>query len=161
MNIRSFIKKDWASVSRIYRQGIATGIATFETEVPSFEKWDKKFIATCRLVAEINDQVVGFAILSRVSDREVYRGVAEVTVYIAEEHRRKGIGKTLLVALIKESEKKGFWTLQAGIFSKNIPSIKMHEQCGFRVVGIREKIGQRNGKWYNNHLLERRSKLID
>ena len=160
MTIRSFINQDWTSISRIYAEGIATGIATFETEVPSFKKWDKKFIDTCRLIAEVNDQVIGFAVLSRVSNREVYRGVAEVTVYVAKEYRGKGIGKILLNALIAESERNGFWTLQAGIFSENIPSIKMHEQCGFRVVGVREKIGQRNGKWYDNHFLERRSKSV-
>lgn len=160
INIRTFKKQDWASVSKIYAQGIATGIATFETEVPSFKVWNKKFITKCRLVAEVNNEVVGFAVLSQVSKREVYKGVAEVTVYVAEKVRGKGIGKLLLEALVNESEKEGFWTLQAGIFSMNKASIKLHENCGFRVVGIREKIGKRDGKWHDNHFLERRSNKI-
>lgn len=161
LNIRTFKKQDWASVSKIYAQGIATGIATFETEVPSFKVWNKKFITKCRLVAEINNEVVGFAVLTQVSKRKVYQGVAEVTVYVAEKVRGKGIGKLLLEALVNESEKEGFWTLQAGIFSMNKASIKLHESCGFRVVGIREKIGKRDGKWHDNHFLERRSKKIN
>lgn len=158
--IRPFIKKDWASVSEIYTQGIATGIATFETEVPSFEVWNKKFLKQCRIIAESDSIVIGFGVLSQVSKREVYKGVAEVTVYVAEKFRGKGVGKLLLNTLIEESEQNGFWTLQAAIFSENMASIKLHEKCGFRVVGIREKIGQRNGKWYDNHFLERRSKSI-
>lgn len=161
MTVRPFIKQDWTSVSRIYAKGLATGIATFETEVPSFEVWDSKFINSCRLVAEIDSEVVAFAVLSQVSKREVYKGLAEVTVYVDDKNQGKGIGCLLLTELIKCSESNGFWTLQAGVFSQNIASIKLHEKCGFRVVGVREKIGQRNGKWYDNHFLERRSKLID
>ena len=160
LEIRAFNNQDWTSVSKIYAEGIATGVATFETEVPSFNVWDNKFIKQCRLVAEANSKVVGFAVLSQVSKREVYKGVAEVTVYMATNERGKGIGKMLLEALVIESEKKGFWTLQAGIFSANKASIELHKKCGFRVVGIREKIGKRGGKWHDNHFLERRSKLI-
>ena len=160
LEIRAFNKQDWASVSKIYAEGIATGVATFETKVPSFNVWDEKFIKQCRLVAEVNSKIVGFAVLSQVSKREVYKGVAEVTVYVATNERGKGIGKRLLETLVIESEKKGFWTLQAGIFSANKASIELHKKCGFRVVGIREKIGKRGGKWHDNHFLERRSKLI-
>lgn len=160
LKIRTFKEQDWASVSTIYAEGIATGIATFETEVPSFDVWDKKFIKTCRLVAEIDHQVVGFAVLSQVSNRKVYKGVAEVTIYISESKRGQGIGKQLLNALISESENQGFWTLQAGIFSLNKPSIELHKNCGFRVVGIREKIGKRDGKWLDNHFLEKRSNSV-
>ena len=160
LEIRAFNNQDWTSVSKIYAEGIATGVATFETEVPSFNVWDNKFIKQCRLVAEANSKVVGFAVLSQVYKREVYKGVAEVTVYMATNERGKGIGKMLLEALVIESEKKGFWTLQAGIFSANKASIELHKKCGFRVVGIREKIGKRGGKWHDNHFLERRSKLI-
>ena len=160
MTVRPFIKQDWTSVSRIYAKGLATGIATFETEVPSFEVWDSKFISSCRLVAEIDSEVVAFVVLSQVSKREVYKGVAEVTVYVDDKSQGRGIGYLLLTELIKCSESNGFWTLQAGIFSQNIASIKLHEKCGFRVVGVREKIGKRNGKWYDNHFLERRSKSI-
>lgn len=158
--IRAFKKQDWTSVSKIYAEGIATGIATFETEVPSFGVWDEKFVKTCRLVAEVDRDVVGFAVLSQVSNREVYKGVAEVTIYIAEIQRGKGIGKQLLDALVIESEKEGYWTLQAGIFSENKASIQLHKYCGFRVVGIREKIGQRDSIWHDNVLMERRSKIM-
>lgn len=161
ISIRAFKELDWASVSKIYAEGIATGIATFETEVPSFNVWNKKFIEKCRIVAVVNDEVVGFAVLSQVSKRKVYSGVAEVTVYVSETERGKGIGKLLLEALIRESENEGFWTLQAGIFSLNKPSIELHKKCGFRVVGTREKIGKREGKWYDNHFLERRSQKIN
>ena len=157
-SIRIFEEKDWTSVSEIYAQGIATGIATFETEVPSYDVWNEKFIKTCRLVAVDGNQVVGFAVLSQVSKREVYKGVAEVTIYISESQRGKGIGRQLLDALVIESEKEGFWTLQAGILSLNHASIELHKKCGFRIVGLREKIGKRNGIWYDNVLMERRSK---
>ena len=161
LKIRNFNKQDWASVAKIYAEGIATGIATFETEVPSFGIWDEKFIEECRLIAESNGEIAGFAVLSQVSKRKVYKGVAEVTIYIAESQRGKGIGKQLLNTLILESEKEGFWSLQAGIFSENVPSIELHESCGFRTVGIRDKIGKRNGVWHDNVLMERRSKIIN
>jgi phosphinothricin acetyltransferase len=157
-SIRTFEEKYWTSVSEIYAQGIATGIATFETKVPSYDVWNEKFIKTCRLVAVDGNQVAGFAVLSQVSKREVYKGVAEVTIYIEESQRGKGIGKLLLDALVFESENEGFWTLQAGIFSLNDASIELHKKCGFRIVGLREKIGKRNGIWYDNVLMERRSK---
>ena len=158
--VRTLLIKDWTTVAKIYAEGIATGIATFETEIPSWEDWTTKYIDTCRIVAEINNQVVGFAVLTSVSKRKVYKGVAEVSVYIAEAYRNQTIGKTLLIALIKKSETQGFWTLQAGIFSENKASIHLFENCGFRVVGIREKIGMLNNKWFDNHFLERRSKSI-
>ena len=158
--LRPFQKEDFMAVSRIYSQGMATGIATFETEIPDWQTWDKKYIDSCRIVSVIDDEVVGFAVLSRASKREVYRGVAEVSVYLGDEHKGKGIGEKLLNRLIEESESHGFWTLQAGIFSKNIASINLHLKCGFRIVGVREKIGELNGKWHDNHFLERRSKNI-
>ncbi|PTM05301.1 MAG: N-acetyltransferase [Bacteroidetes bacterium] len=161
LKIRRFKKQDWTSVSRIYKEGITTGMATFETEVPIFDVWDEKFIKNCRLVADLNNEVIGFAVLSQVSKREVYKGIAEVTVYISERHRGKRIGNQLLTALIDESEKEGFWTLQAGIFPQNTGSIKLHKNCGFRIVGKREKIGQLHGVWYDNVLLEKRSKTIN
>jgi L-amino acid N-acyltransferase YncA len=158
--IRAFKKQDWTSVSKIYAEGIATGIATFETEVPTFIIWNEKFLTKCRIVAQIEDEVVGFAALSQVSKRKVYKGVAEVTVYVDTKHRGKGVGQQLLKELIKGSEKYGFWTLQAGIFSENKASIKLHKKCGFRVVGIRERIGKLSNKWHDNHFLERRSKCV-
>ncbi len=161
LTIRPFANEDFEAVQNIYAEGIATGIATFETEAPTFELWTEKFIDKPRLVAELDEKIVGFAVLSQVSKRKVYKGVAEVTIYIAENKRGKGIGKQLLQALVKGSEKEGFWTLQAGIFSVNKPSIELHKKCGFRVVGIREKIGKRDGKWHDNHFLERRSNKIN
>jgi len=158
--VRELLKTDWNAVSKIYGEGIVTGIATFETEVPDWELWNEKYINVCRFVAELNKEVVGFAVLSQVSKRKVYSGVAEVSVYVLTNLRRHKIGETLLKQLILVSETLGFWTLQANIFSENIASINLHKKCGFRIVGIREKIGMLHGKWHDNHLLERRSNLI-
>ncbi len=158
--LRPLVRTDWKSVSQIYAEGIATGLATFETKVPNWESWNKKYITFSRIVAEIEHKVVGFAVLSRVSNRAVYQGVAEVSLYVTATLRGGGIGKKLLMESINQSEKNGFWTLQASIFSENVQSIELHKKCGFRVVGIKEKIGQLNGKWYDNHFLERRSKLV-
>jgi phosphinothricin acetyltransferase len=157
--VRPLAKTDWESVSKIYGEGIATGIATFETEVPPWNIWNEKYVEHCRIVAERNHEVVGFAVLSQVSKREVYKGVAEVSVYVSESARGKKIGELLLRSLVKQSEDEGFWTLQANIFSENAASIRLHEKCGFRIVGVREKIGMLDGKWHDNHLLERRRKL--
>ncbi len=158
--IRPLIKTDWDAVANIYAEGMATGIATFETKVPDWNDWTKKHISSCRIIAETDEIVVGFAVLSQVSQREVYKGVAEVTLYVLQNYKGKHIGETLLNTLIVESEANGFWTLNAAIFSENIASINLHKKCGFRVVGIREKLGQHHGKWHDNYLLERRSKQI-
>jgi phosphinothricin acetyltransferase len=158
--VRELLKTDWNAVSKIYAEGIATGIATFETEVPELELWNDKYIEHSRIVAELNNEVVGFAVLSQVSKRKVYKGVAEVSVYVSTNHWGHKIGETLLKQLIKGSESHGYWTLQANIFSKNTASINLHKKCGFRMVGIREKIGMLHGKWHDNYLLERRSNLI-
>lgn len=158
--VRPLVKDDWNTVSHIYAEGIASGIATFETKVPDWDLWNEKYIDHCRIVAELNVKVIGFAVLSPVSKREVYKGVAEVSVYVSEKYRGKNIGKLLLNTLIEESERDGFWTLQANIFSENLASIRLHEKCGFRMVGIREKIGKLHGKWHDNQLLERRSNKI-
>lgn len=159
--VRSLISSDFLEVTSIYKAGIATGMATFETKVPSWDVWDNKYIDTCRIVAEVEGQVVGFAVLSQVSQREVYSGVAEVSVYVAEAFRGKGVGKLLLRQLVSMSETNGYWTLQAGIFPKNLSSIKLHESCGFRILGVREKIGRSHGIWYDNVLMERRSRIIN
>ncbi len=158
--VRPLIKHDWGSVSEIYKEGIATGIATFETECPNWKQWNVKYLQCCRFVATIEDKVVGFAVLSPASKRKVYKGVAEVSVYVSEAFRGKHIGRKLLKVLINESEKVGLWTLQAGIFSENNTSINLHLKCGFRTIGVREKIGKLNGKWHDNHFLERRSKIV-
>ncbi|NNK40344.1 MAG: N-acetyltransferase, partial [Winogradskyella sp.] len=138
----------------------ATGVATFETLAPSWAKWHKDHLSFARLVAILDDIVVGFAALSPVSQRKVYRGVAEVSIYIATNQRGKGVGKMLLNQLIQDSEDNNIWMLQASIFPENPASVALHESCGFRIVGKRKKIGKRLGKWYDNLLLERRSKKI-
>lgn len=140
---------------------MSTGFATFETVLPSWEEWNEKFINPCRLVALIENQVVAWCALSMVSKRQVYKGVAEDTIYVAKEFQGQGIGKLLLNHLIASSEQEGFWTLQAGIFAENLSSIQLHKNCGFRVVGVRKKIAKRNGIWHDNVLMERRSKKIN
>lgn len=151
---------DWPAVREIYAEGIAGGNATFETVVPEWAQWDTGRLPICRLVARLDEQVVGWAALSPYSSREVYRGVAEVGIYIAEAAQGRGVGKALLTALVEESEKQGFWTLQAGILIENVASRRLHQACGFREVGIREKIGQLHGVWRDVVLMERRSKTI-
>ena len=148
---------DWDAVRAIYDEGIRTANATFETEIPDWEKWDRSHLAECRLIACFGPDISGWAALSPISARQVYRGVAEVSIYIAERARGKGIGSQLLSALIAASEERGLWTLQAGIFPENVASIAMHESHGFRIVGTREKIGQMNGRWRDVTLMERRS----
>ena len=149
--------EDWPAVRDIYREGIATGNATFETKPPVWEKWDSSHRQDSRLIARTADQVLGWAALSPVSGRLVYSGVAEVSVYVAASARGIGIGKMLLRALIDESETHGVWMLQAGIFPENSASIALHKSCGFREVGVRQRIGQMNGTWRDVLLLERRS----
>lgn len=150
----------WPDVKAIYESGIATGNATFQTNAPDWEEWDAAHIKTCRLVAVEQDEILGWAALTPVSGRCVYAGVAEVSIYISESARGKGLGRNLLNALIAESEQHNFWTLQAGIFPENVASIRVHEACGFRIVGRRERIGQMQGVWRDTVLLERRSSTV-
>ena len=149
--------EDWPAVRDIYEAGIATGNATFETEAPSWERWDASHLADHRLVATDGDVVVGWAALSPVSDRCVYAGVAENSVYIHPDHRGRGVGTDLLDALVSGAERAGFWTVQTGIFPENTASIAAHERVGFRIVGRRERIGQLDGVWRDTLFLERRS----
>jgi len=151
---------DWTSVAEIYRLGIASGNATFETEIPSWEKWDAAHLPTCRLIAGAHTGPIGWAALSRVSARKVYEGVAEVSVYVSPEGQGQGVGKELLVALIEESERNGIWTLQAGIFPENIASLRLHRRCGFREVGVRERVGRYRDRWRDVVMLERRSSAV-
>jgi L-amino acid N-acyltransferase YncA len=153
-------ENDWEQVRSIYLEGIATGDATFETEAPSWDKWNAAHISSCRLVARSGDTVRGWAALSPVSSRCVYGGVAEVSIYIGQRYRGMGLGRALLMALITESEKNGLWTLQAGIFPENQASIDLHKRCGFREVGRRERIGKMDGRWRDTVLLERRSSIV-
>lgn len=151
---------DWDQVRRIYLEGIETGNATFEAEAPDWEKWSAGHLYQCRLVAKAGEDVTGWAALSPVSGRRVYSGVAEVSVYVSANFRGRGIGQALLDTLITCSEKHGIWTLQAGILTDNVSSRRLHERCGFREVGRRERIGKLNGEWRDVILLERRSKKV-
>jgi len=160
LQIRTLAVEDWDSVCSIYRAGITTGNATFETEAPDWTRWNNSHLPTPRLVAISSQSVVGWAALSAVSTRAVYAGVAEVSVYVAGESRGLGIGRALLATLIHESEMNGIWTLQASIFPENVASICLHKACGFREVGRREHIGKMEGVWRDTILLERRSKLV-
>jgi L-amino acid N-acyltransferase YncA len=152
--------EDWPAVREIYREGIATGNATFETELPDWEKWDSAHRKDCRLISRSGGRVVGWASLSPVSARHVYSGVGEVSVYVAAGVRGGGVGKALLQALIEESEGKEIWTLQAGIFAENVASIALHKSCGFREVGVRRRIGKLGEVWRDVLLLERRSATV-
>jgi phosphinothricin acetyltransferase len=160
MRIEPMRSHDWPEVRQIYAQGIATRNATFETAVPDWAAWDGKHLPEPRLVARDGGAVLGWAALSRVSQREVYRGVCEVSVYVAEEARGRGVGNALMAELVRRSELAGIWTLQASVFPENAASMTLHERHGFRVVGRRERIAQLDGKWRDTVILERRSPLI-
>jgi phosphinothricin acetyltransferase len=151
---------DWDEVRSAYLEEITDGNATFETEVPEWEKWDKNHLCDCRFAARAKDKVIGFAALTAVSKRQIYSGVAEVSLYVAASARGIGAGKALLRALIDESERSGIWTLQGGIFPENTVSIALHKACGFKEVGRRERIGQMDGVWRDVILMERRSKIV-
>jgi L-amino acid N-acyltransferase YncA len=152
---------DWDAVCAIYREGIATGNATFETDIPDWEAWDRSHLRACRLVAKADGQVVGWAALNPYSSRRAYAGVAGLSIYVSASARGQGIGKALLGALIEASERAGLWTLQAGIFPENTASLALHRACGFREVGRRERIGRLNGVWRDVVLMERRSKVVE
>ncbi|MEA4814602.1 MAG: N-acetyltransferase family protein [Oscillospiraceae bacterium] len=156
--IRKMLDSDWPEVSRIYKEGMDTNLATFQAECPSWDEWNASHLKVCRLVIIEDGKVIGWAALTAVSGRCVYAGVAEVSIYIGQEHRGRGAGKTLMLELIRCSEKNGFWTLQSGIMQDNAASIHLHESCGFRTVGYREKIGRDHfGRWRNTVLMEKRS----
>jgi phosphinothricin acetyltransferase len=154
------VAADWEDVRRIYLEGISTGHATFETDVPSWEEWNLHHVPDGALVARTNEGIVGWAALAPVSRRRVYSGVAEITIYVESRHRGRGVGTALLSALIAMSEKLGLWTLQAGVFPENEASVRLHAKLGFREVGRRERIGQMNGVWRDVLLLERRSRSV-
>ena len=157
--LRQLEADDWPAVREIYRQGIRGGLATFEVEAPSWEAWDAAHHAEHRLVAELGDRVVGWATLAPVSARRVYAGVAEDSVYVADDAQGQGVGGALLSALVAGAEAAGIWTIEAGIFPENGASVAVHERCGFRIVGVREKLGRRDGLWRDVLLLDRRSPL--
>ena len=151
---------DWPQVLSIYVEGISSGHATFETEPPTWERWDSTHLTNCRLVAKAGDVILGWAALSSVSSRSAYSGVAEVSIYVGARYRGRQIGRALLDALAALSEKLGIWTLQAGIFPENRSSLALHKRCGFREIGTRERVGQLNGIWRDVVLLERRSQVV-
>ena len=155
--IRRLVEADWPVVRAIYLEGIATGNATFETEAPGWAAWDAAHFPAPRLVAVSDETIVGWAALTRVSTRTVYVGVAEVSVYVANDARGSGVGRALLEKLVSESEAKDIWTLQASIFPENTASLRLHKSCGFREIGRRDRIGKMNGVWRDTVLLERRS----
>lgn len=166
MKINLLTAAHWPQALAIYAEGIATGHATFATELPTWQAWDDSHLAAARLVTVADNSgpneanVLGWAALSPVSGRCVYAGVAEVSVYIAAAARGQGVGRALLTALIAAAETQGIWTLQAGIFPENTASLALHEKSGFRLVGRRERIGQLHGRWRDTVLLERRSAVV-
>lgn len=152
--------EDWPAVREIYEEGIAGGKATFEMYAPSWDAWNRARLRECRLVARSGDRVVGWVALSPVSERAVYRGVAELSIYVASAARGRGVGRTLLNRLIADSEVAGIWTLQAGVLVENEASLALHLACGFREVGRRERIGRHGDVWRDVVLLERRSRVV-
>lgn len=158
MRIEKMESTDAESVLSIYEEGIATRMATFETNVPDWALWDANHLPQPRLVARVDGAVAGWAALSKVSARACYSGVAEVSVYISGHYRGQGIGRALMAELIRLAQNLGFWTLQSSVFPENTASIKLHEAFGFRIVGRRERIAQLDGIWRDTVLLERRSK---
>ena len=158
--IEAMRPEDWPAVVTIYLEGIATGHATFETRAPSWPEWDEAHLQCGRLVARAGGRIVGWAALSPASRRQVYSGVAEVSVYVGSQSRGQGIGRALLEQLIRDSEEHAIWTLQAAVFPDNEATVSLHKRCGFREVGRRERIGKLNGEWRDTLLLERRSPAI-
>jgi L-amino acid N-acyltransferase YncA len=160
VELRPLRADDWPAVAEIYWDGMRDGLATFETEVPSWDEWQASHLPDHRLVADVLGEVVGWAALAPVSSRPCYRGVAEDSVYVARAARGLGIGRKLLEALIAGAERAGIWTIQTSIFPENRASLALHERCGFRVVGSRERIAKRDGVWRDTVFLERRSKEL-
>lgn len=156
VEIRPFRDDDWPVLHAIYAQGIATGNATFETEVPTFERWSAGHPPEYRFVAVVDEAIVGWVAASPVSDRCAYAGVAEHSVYVDEGARGQGVGRHLLEAFIAYADTAGIWTIQSGIFPENVASVELHRRCGFRIVGTRERLGQLNGIWRDVLLMERR-----
>lgn len=160
ITIGSMLPEDWPAVRLIYAEGIATGNATFETEPPDWEAWNRNHHAKCRLVARAGDEVVAWAAISPVSARACYAGIAEHSIYVDASQLGKGIGKRLLGAFVEASEAAGFWTLQSSIFPENRASIAIHLACGFRILGRRKRVAMLNGVWRDTVMVERRSRIV-
>ncbi|MDF2843489.1 MAG: sortase-like acyltransferase [Herbinix sp.] len=160
-SIEKMHPEDWPQVSEIYLTGIRTGIATFQSDVPTWEEWNKSHSENCRFVARSGNAILGWIALTPISGRCVYAGVAEVSIYISEESRNQGVGTELLAELIWRSEEAGYWTLQAAIIKDNIASRELFRKCGFREIGFREKLGKMaDGKWYDVVMVEKRSTSV-
>ncbi len=156
--IRAMDENDWERVAEIYRQGLEIGTATFNTECPSFEEWDKGHLKECRFVYEQDENVLGWAAVSPPSSRCAYKGCVEMSVYVDQNHRGQGVGTSLVKELLAQSEKAGYWSIYSAIISINRASIELHKKCGFREIGYREKIAKdRFGVWQNTTLMEYRS----
>ena len=160
MELQALRPEDWPAVRAIYQAGIDSGDATFETAPPGWPAWDAAHLAGHRLVARLEGRVVGWVALAPVSDRCAYAGVAEDSIYVAPEAQGRGVGRALLEAVVASAERDGIWTVQTGIFPENQASVRLHAACGFRVVGVRERLGRLNGRWRDVLLLERRSPVI-
>jgi L-amino acid N-acyltransferase YncA len=160
LRIEAMRAADWSGVAAVYAEGIATGDATFETEVPGWKEWNAAHLVEHRFVALQDEAVVGWVAASPVSGRCVYRGVVEESVYVAERSRGRGVGRLLLQRLIASTEASGVWTIETGIFPENVASLALHESCGFRRVGVRERLGSLDGRWRDVVLLERRSPAV-
>ena len=161
VTIRNMLDTDWNAVAEIFQQGADTGNGIFEEKIPEWKDWNDAHLKICRFAATIEGKVVGWAALSEISKRHVFSGIAEVSIYIEKSSRRKGVGKMLINRLVAESEKAGFWLLQSVIMEENLPSVKLHEKCGFRTVGVREKMARDwKGKWRTTVLMEKRSAAV-
>ncbi|WP_199430885.1 helix-turn-helix domain-containing GNAT family N-acetyltransferase [Qaidamihabitans albus] len=160
VRVRALREEDWPAVRRIYGEGIATGVATFETVVPGRATLDARWLPGHRWVAEIGGKVAGWAALSPVSSRECYSGVAESSIYVGEDFRGRGVGKALIRAQVCEADRAGLWTLQTSVFTENRASIGLHHSAGYRTVGIRERIAELHGTWHDTVLLERRADAV-
>jgi len=159
--LREMLPSDENRVLEIFKQGVNSGMATFETEIPTAEAWDMEYFNDCRWVLENEDnKVVGWCALKPVSRRECFKGVAEVSIYFDNEYQGKGLGSVLLKKMVLDSEDHGFWTLQTNIFSENETSIKFHQKNGFRIVGVRKKLGKLNGEWKDVIMFEKRSEIV-
>lgn len=158
--IRAMQDSDGPQVIEIYAYGLKTRNATFETKVPTWEKWTAKHLKHSRFVYELDGEAVGWVALSPVSSREVYKGVAEVSIYVGEKYLGQGIGTKLMQTVIESSEANGIWTLYTSLFPENAASVKLHKNFGFRQVGIREKIARLDGIWRDTLILERRSTVV-
>ena len=158
--IREMVSIDAERVLEIYKMGIDTKMATFETAVPLWNEFDKNHHKHSRFVIEIKNKISGWVALSPVSKRDVYRGVAEISIYIHNKHRGEGLGSVLMERTIKSSEENGIWTLFSSVFPENLPSVRLHRKFGFRVIGTRDKIGQIDGIWRDTIILERRSRKV-